>query len=150
MEPSYFYTFWISAFQIFIYWNSKALLLFSQYGMQSYVVLLTWMLYNCCRFFAHEHQIWHQWMAPMYNSTVCLLIQIHSKGQLHLEERLNFQFLPSLYHYDNVQPSIRMGIFAVKIVARTEMKWKKKTIITIECEEVYSRKHTENDYLITI
>lgn len=65
-------------------------------------------------------------MAPMCNNIVCLPIQNHSKDQLHLEERLSYQFVLLQYHYDNDQPSIRTDIFAVKIVARTKMKKKNK------------------------
>lgn len=95
-------------------------------------IMLTWTLCNCCQFFAHEHQIWHQWMAPMCNSIACLPIQNHLKDQLHLVKRLHCQFAPLLYHHDNGQPSIHTGIFAVKTVARTEI-WKiKKNMISCE------------------
>lgn len=98
------------------------------FDVELHFVILTWTLYNCCRFSAHEHRIWHQWMAPMCSNIVCLLIQSHLKDQLHLEERLNCQFEPLQYHYDNGQPSIRTDIFAVKTVARTKKEIKKKSL----------------------
>lgn len=110
------------------YWKVKK---FNSCDFFSSANIPTWMLYNCCQFFAHEHQIWHQWMVPKCNSIVCLPIQSHLKGQLHLVKRLDCQYVPLLYHHGNDQPSIHTGIFAVKIVVRTETKKKNMMICEI-------------------